>query len=342
MFQMLFHDDIMLIIISFLDVKTIISVSEISRSYNKLYEMNMKSLLCKSLSVITKFRIDKYNIPALQKLHEIQVHKSRIMDINSPLLLLTESGKVYSYGPNLYGLLEINEQIIYDAINIPELKDIIQLVEVNSTNELFYQSLVLTKQGNVYVKRYNSKFYQKFYNLDNIRHIKPGYETIYFLTNNGHLYKSIINQHNYGKLLAPIFIRDFHNIIDISCCSFYALFLSAEGKVYIYDSYNRIGTDNIQVITTKVIQIASGPVSSLILTEDGKVYKFNLTHSYSIPTLIINIPNILQIACSLHCTILLTNDGKVYKWESGDIIIPLPELNNIIQISDRGFHKLWY
>ena len=105
----LLPEDIIYQIIINVNIKDLISFIEISVDVNKIYQKNMKSILYGNLSRITKYRINKYDINALKKLYHISINKSYFTDSDSPILLLTETGKVYSFGNDMCGLPEIGK-----------------------------------------------------------------------------------------------------------------------------------------------------------------------------------------------------------------------------------------
>lgn len=156
----------------------------------------MKYLLYLNLSRITKLRIDKYDIAALQKLYGIHLHRSRFSFGASslwPLLLLTETNKVFKYKSDAQGLSVIKEALISEAIIIPELNDVIQVAEILDRYIVDITSFALTIHVNVYIRvgdieNLQNSDYKVFHGLNNICHMRTGDIFALFLTNDGFVY----------------------------------------------------------------------------------------------------------------------------------------------------------
>jgi len=380
-------EEILCYVITNLDVKSIISFSETSINANKFYLKNIKLLLYESLSKITKYRINKFNIDMLKSLYKIQTNKSRLSINACNLLMLTETGEVYSFTNNMYGLPEIKESIKYEPIIINGLKNIIQISEGNGNNERYYHSFVLLDSGQVYSSgnneygqlglgdKHNRTQYCQIKELKNhiVSYVVTEKKYSLFLTTEGRVYgvgnnsKGQLGLGQLGlgrriyKTFTPTIIDELYNVISISIYENHSLALTLDGKVYGFgdNHYLQLGLTNNNYILTptliiskNIIQIATGLKYSLALTNNGKVYAFGYNANINsgkgdyfnhIPTLINNLPYIIQISISYPYGLLLDINGNVYKINDNyDTPILIDNLTNIVQLSDRGFHGLWY
>lgn len=345
----------------------------------------MKALLYESLSKVTKYRINKFDIDALKRLHKIQTNKSRISTNSGTLLILTETNKIFHCESYEHQISESNE---YDPIIISGLNNIIQLAQYSDRK--YCHSLVLLNNGQVYGSgnnkygqlglglgyKHNREQYCLIPELNDICYIATEKTYSLFLTIDGRVYS--VGRTTRGQLgrgscfirlgltfstFEPEKISELHNIISISTCENHSLALTSDGEVYGFGENDRgqlgLGDKNLcsipiptLILANNIIQIATGTRYSLALTDDGKVYAFGYNANINVglgnyinycPTLIDNLPYIVQIGLSIKYGLLLDINGKVHKIGNNyDTPILMDELNNIVQISDRGYHKLWY
>lgn len=303
-------NDMLLVIISFLDPLDLISLCFISkRFYNIVISDEFLYLIRRRLSEYTGLITTSYNIRTLMRLCK-QPRVKNISTRGSHSLIL-RNGLVYSMSANTSGQLGLGDTYTRTQPTlIPNLTNIIAI----SANASY--SLVLNNKGQVYSFGNN----------------------IYGQLGLGKLHRNF--------LLIPTMIN-VPDIVQIATGTRQSLLLSIDGTVYGFgeNTYGQLGSklDNIYYpsLIPDLINIVSVSIydnHSLALNEFGQVYAFgdntfgqlNIKfHSTSYPSLIPNIMNIKQIAAGSSYSLLLTKSGQLHIF--GDLHIE-HKLDNISDI----------
>ena len=318
-------DEILHLILSYLNIKTLLPLCTISREFAKFYRTNLHSLVYDNVSHRTRFDLKDYDIKRLLRLNKYLFKYNNIATGASHALISTEGGQMYSYGYNKYGQLGLSDTST-SYRSVPELISNLQHIIQISTMHDF--SLILVKTGEVYGFGAN---------------------------NSGQLGLRLDSNDKFIPTLIPC----VSNICYVSAGSYHALLLlNNEGQVYVYgcntngqlglgDNYNRVAA-KLNPNLYNVVSISAGYDHSLVLTSEGQVYAFginrsgqlglNHTNDINVPLLIPDIRKIAYISAGGYYSAFLTVHECVYVCEcirSMSMMQPilLHHINDIVQIS---------
>lgn len=339
--DILFPLDIVILISSYLDLKSILRFGKITKYYYDLWLTSLKSILQYSLKNMTKLSTNDYKILELINLYKIISNKN-LISAGKDYSLLKLKKKVFGFGCNTLGQIGVGSlSTSYSRFKSNQHLINTHITQISAGTDT---SLILTEDGMIY-------------SFGNGSHYQLGYDI--------------------NIMERPYLIPRLNNIIQVSSGYWYSLVLRENdegiGEVYGF-GYNRSGElglgdyidrkDPVCLnIKDDIIQVSTGGYHSLVLSKIGSVYSFgtnsegqlglNNWQSINIPTMIPNISNIVQLTTGYYHSMVLNTDGKVYSFGhngygqlglgiDNNVINPtcINQLKNIVQISAGRSYSL--
>src|SRR5436853_483783 len=287
--------DMLLCILTYIDIKTLISVCIISY---KFVELNLESLLRQRLTQLSRLNLKNHNLRCLINLSKFPFRKDRIIVGGNHSIILNNDGQIYTFGHNNKGQLGLGDNI---KRNIPTLMPNIRNLIAITTGR--FHSMILNERGQIYTFGHNG-YGQLGLGDDTSKH-NPNRNT-------------------------PTLIRHISNIIAITAGGLHSMILNERGQIYTFgdNGCGQLGLgDNASKHNTNrntptlipnisnIIAITAGGLHSMILNERGQIYTFGANNygqlglgdndSQHTPTIINDISNIIAIlAGRLHSMIL--------------------------------------
>lgn len=268
--------------------------------------------------------------------------------------LVTESGKLYTFGYNNNGQLGDGTKI--DKITptlITIAGETIKYVELGKYDD----SAVITESGKLYTFGYNNygqlgdgttgtKTIPTLITIpgETIKTVALGKSHSAVVTESGKLYTFGFNNH--GQLgdgtevdkKTPILITiPGETIKDVACGNMHTVVITESGKLYTfgYNNYGNLGNGTIieqwspiqiTIPSETIKQVAAGGSHTAVITESGKLYVWGnnyygqvgigSTGDYKTTPQLITLPDetITSISAGDSFTIATTASGKVYAW----------------------------
>ena len=289
-------------------------------------------------------------------------------------LILSQDGKVYSFGRNGHGELGLGDSGEGTNRGVPT--EIPGLSEIKAISAGYQHSLILSQDGEVYSFGHNNRGqlglddYEDRYTpvkipgLGEIKAISAGYRHSLVLGVDGKVYSfgaNLSGQLGFGDIVSrkvPTEIPGLSEIKAISIGNNYSLILDVSGQVYSFgmnasgnlglgDSMNRYEPTPIPKITAKAI--SAGYDHSLILSQDGEVYSFGKDQfgklglrlkkdvdEVNIPTKILSVALISDVSCGRYHSLLLNTTGQVHSFGMDRLKIPIKFSTIIIGIRAKA------
>src|SRR5437868_1093097 len=241
--------DMLLCILTYIDIKNLISVCIISY---KFVELNLESLLRQRLTQLSRLNLKNHNLRCLINLSKFPFRKDRIIVGGNHSIILNNDGQIYTYGHNNKGQLGLGDNI---KRNIPTLMpNIRNLIAITGGG---LHSIILNDKGQIYTFGYND--YGR------------------------------LGLGDYDRRNIPTLINNIYNIIAISVGGLHSMILNERGQIYTFgdNGCGQLGLgDNASKHNTNrntptlipnisnIIAITAGGLHSMILNERGQIYTF--------------------------------------------------------------------
>ena len=358
-------------IVKLIDIKSIIPLSKTSIYLYHFYKQNDKNILyecLKSVTGIIKNRpVHKFHINELKKMCLIETNKYRIVLPIFDILLLDSNYSVHVLSSDKMQNLEWFK---YEYYYNTELLDFYYKMDNLQTNKLikpyteFIDSYIFEPNNKgYYIDTINENIvYTHISNLNHISQITIGWYDTFILTPNNNVYKIDKNIDKNIDIVANK-VDELNNIIHICTDAEHTLALTKDGYVYSHgqNTFGQLGlgdNSNRKVFTKitslfDVIQISVGSYHSLTLTKNNQLFVFGRNNSGQLglghnnhinnPTLLQTNYKIVKIAAYGRLSLILDDKGNIYSFGSGcNIPILNTDIINVINISDTGYHSLYF
>lgn len=295
--------DILKYIISYLDNKSLLLIYAISSKFAEFSRLNLRTLLCKNLKIMTRFNLTDWSTKRLVNLIKFPLKYNNISAGERHSLVLTFDRQVYVFGDNKFGQLGLNDN---ENRNTPVL-NYITSNDIISISAGGRHSLILTNIGQIYAFGDN-KCGQLGLGDNNSKNVP-------------------IVIHEFDNIIKNSVIEN--NIVQISAGSDHSMVLMESGQVYMFGNNNYTVDMNIPTlinIKSCAISICAGVFHSMILMDTNQIYTFGsnghgqlgLTPSESVKdysgrnTLLSIGNNITDISAGICHSMILTENGNVY------------------------------
>ncbi len=326
----LIPDDLICIMLNYLDRKNFYEISKISSQFERVWNKYPLESWRKRIYYQTGLRTNQFDLPKLKELSRFSCSRHIIMS-QQRIYLVNDYGQVYSCGDNYLRNKDLVPRLILENI-------IFVSCFLNHT-------LALTNNGKVYSFGFNDQrelgYFDDFQSgvpklidiPDYIVGIATGGNHSLLLTSNGQVYG--FGSNYFGQLgidltyieSKPVIIG-LDNIVSIAAGKRHSLALSSTGEVYGWGCNrnnqlnNYYGYNDPTIISgdlTNVVQIAAGEYSSAFLTSDGKVYFMGgigmgnnyITHKFKVLPFKYTNQYITQISIGSEL-LAITNEGTIF------------------------------
>lgn len=360
--------DILILIITLLNCKSILSLTYICQSFRNFCLSNLLLLFRSSLHRVTNFNVNNYNITQLMNISQILPIKTHISTGFNYSLIKHQNGQIYTFNNN-----DNNHHIPYIISKLRNIKYI---------SSKYNTSLALTNSGQVYAFNCtNHNIPSLIPNLNNIIESSLGYNHSLLLTSDKQVYVFGNNDNGQlglgclGNIYLPTIIPNLCGIASVAGGNCYSLVITVCGQVYGFgnNQFGQLGLKcraNVFVPTLvpgldNVVAVSCGFSHSLALTVNRRVFifgrhkyqDFSVSDSFQ---MIEQFDNVIAINAGHDQSLLLTSKGEVYGFGSNKygqlglpfgyanyiflpILIPIfnrKKLANIIFISTGYYYSL--
>lgn len=286
--------ELILRIIFLLDVKSILLVRLLDKSFNDFHVKEILTILRFVLNRLTGFNTSQYSLEDLNNLSKLLSADISAGDKHS--LVLNSKGDVYSFGMNNLGQLGIenNDADEHYPVFIPDLK------ECHKIYAIYHSSFALINDGKLYV--IGDIVEGNYRNINNINKMAVAGNTVILMTKLGEVCVSVL-----GLSFDFEIISD--KVIDITVNNYGYYLLNSNGSIECFGHHY-----GVQINLPNIIKIASDEFGFAAITSDGNVFWANSTMNITKMTLLAQLIDIVDISINETYALALDANNKVYVW----------------------------